>query len=289
MKLVRWGASLVLAGFVGVALSGCGYSVVKKNEMQDLKDNIADLKQQNDQASSNLRQLQNENAKLQSLITEKTTTISTTTAMMKTTSEAVDLLKQQLAAAEKRADEIKAKGGIAGVDMGATSQGVVLKMKGEILFDPGKAILKKGGEQTLDKVAQLLKDEIKKQPTMEIRVAGFTDSDPIKASKWEDNLELSGERAREVLKYLGKKGVPESHMYFAGYGSHRLVMAGGKEDKASSRRVEILLATGGQPLEGSTTVGKEAPEPKKEPATAPKGHTPPAPAPGPAKKGPPTK
>ncbi len=290
MKLVRWGASLMLAGFVGVALTGCGYSLQKTADMDKLRAENTSLQEMNTQQAGNIAALSAERDKLNNALTLKDTTIKTATGMATTMNDALEVLKQQLAEANKRATEMKATNPITGVAMEGTKEGVVLKIGGDVLFSSGKNTLKKEGEQTLDKVADLIEKEIKKQPSLEVRVAGFTDSAKISKSGWEDNFQLSGERAREVLKHLEKKGVPATHLSFAGYGANHLVMANGKEDMAASRRVEILLAPGGPQLASAAapkTAGpekKEAPASKKEtPAT--KAHTPPSPT----KKGPPTK
>jgi outer membrane protein OmpA-like peptidoglycan-associated protein len=73
-----------------------------------------------------------------------------------------------------------------------------------------------------------------------VYVIGHTDSDPIRRTKWKDNLELSCQRAMAVARYLASKGVRKTHILPAGAGEHDpLGPNRTKADKAKNRRVEI--------------------------------------------------
>ena len=71
-----------------------------------------------------------------------------------------------------------------------------------------------------------------------IRVVGHTDTDPIKKSKWEDNLQLSMERSASVHRYLQTRGIRPQLMEAVGNGQWHP-----KQTKATSRRVEIVVVT----------------------------------------------
>ena len=116
---------------------------------------------------------------------------------------------------------------------------VGIRVKGDVLFSSGEAKLKSSGEKVLKQVAELVRDKPNK-----LAICGFTDSDPIKKTKgkWEDNFDLSGHRALAVLEFLEKEGIAPERLHFEGYGQYALVSgASGKEDKAKSRRAEIIL------------------------------------------------
>ncbi|MBZ0171224.1 MAG: OmpA family protein, partial [Phycisphaerales bacterium] len=70
----------------------------------------------------------------------------------------------------------------------------------------------------------------------EIRIEGYTDTDPIRKSKWASNEHLSFERANAVEKYLISRGVDTKRMYAAAFGPDRP-----KGSKQDSRRVEIVV------------------------------------------------
>jgi chemotaxis protein MotB len=115
---------------------------------------------------------------------------------------------------------------------------VIVDIAGDVLFDPGAAVLKGSAKKTLDGVASAIKS---RYGTNLVRVEGYTDTDPIKKSKWQSNERLSGERAMAVEQYLVSKGVENGRIYFAGFGPARQ-----QTSKTKSRRVEIvILASGG--------------------------------------------
>ncbi len=73
-------------------------------------------------------------------------------------------------------------------------------------------------------------------------MVGHTDTDPIKKSGWKDNWELSAERALSVVRYLVKKGVPNSGVRACGSGSARPIGPNSSAaGKARNRRVEVVV------------------------------------------------
>ena len=114
---------------------------------------------------------------------------------------------------------------------------VTVRVPGDVLFDPGQAMIRAGARTTLDNVAAALKKEY---PGKQIRVEGHTDSDPIRVSKWKSNQELSEARAKAVKDYLASKGVSATTLTTQGFGAER---PKSKTDKAMNRRVEIVVVT----------------------------------------------
>jgi chemotaxis protein MotB len=76
----------------------------------------------------------------------------------------------------------------------------------------------------------------------QIYVIGHTDADPIKKTKWHDNLELSCQRAMMVVRYLSSKGLSRAHLVAAGVGEgDPLVPNTGAANKAKNRRIEVYV------------------------------------------------
>ncbi len=116
---------------------------------------------------------------------------------------------------------------------------ITVTLKNEILFDSGKATLKKATSTELDHIRSVLRD---KYPGKQIDVAGHTDTDPIKKSKWKDNWELSAQRALSVLRYLVKRGISEKEIQAVGCGQSQPVASNSTASgKAKNRRVEIVV------------------------------------------------
>jgi chemotaxis protein MotB len=109
----------------------------------------------------------------------------------------------------------------------------VVSVAGDVLFDSGKATLKSSAKKTLDKVVSNIKSSYGGH---QVRVEGYTDTDPIVKSGWKTNERLSGERAMAVEQYLVSKGLSKDQVYYAGFGA-----AHAKGSKKDSRRVEIVI------------------------------------------------
>ena len=118
-------------------------------------------------------------------------------------------------------------------------KGLVVTFLSEVLFDSGKADIRKKVYKSLDKVADVLVDSAS---GMDVGIEGHTDNQPIKYSGWKSNWELSGARARSILDYLIKKGVEPARLSFIGYGEYRPVASNTTaKSKQLNRRVEIVI------------------------------------------------
>ena len=136
---------------------------------------------------------------------------------------------------EKLGEEIAAKE----VSLSIEDKGLVVTFLSEVLFDSGKADIKKGAYTSLNKVAAVLLDSAS---GMNVGVEGHTDNQPIKYSGWESNWDLSGARALSVLSYLIKKGVSPERLSFIGYGEYRSVVSNATAaGRQKNRRVEIVI------------------------------------------------
>ncbi len=125
----------------------------------------------------------------------------------------------------------------AGTQISRQGNDIVVTVAGDVLFDSGQATLKASAKKTLDKVAAALKNKYSGNP---VRVDGYTDTDPIRKSKFASNEALSAARAESVEKYLVSKGVPTSRLSTRAMGS-----SNPKSSKKDSRRVEIVVMDGG--------------------------------------------
>jgi len=110
---------------------------------------------------------------------------------------------------------------------------ITATLESDVLFDSGKASLKQAAQRSLDEVARIISNSYRGRP---IRVAGHTDTDPIRKSGYKSNYHLGFERAYAVRDYLISRGVPASSVYIASYGPDR-----SKATKQQSRRVEIVV------------------------------------------------
>jgi chemotaxis protein MotB len=118
---------------------------------------------------------------------------------------------------------------------------LTVNMVDSILFDSGKAEVKKGGLEILGKVISILK-EVKDKS---IRIEGHTDNVQISralAQRYPTNWELSAARAINVARYLQDEGIGPGQLSAAAYGEWKPVAENDTpEGRARNRRIEIIL------------------------------------------------
>jgi len=118
-------------------------------------------------------------------------------------------------------------------------KGLVITFVSEVLFDSGKAKLRKDSYSKLDKVADVLNTTVS---DLNVGIEGHTDNQPIKRSGWRSNWELSTSRALSVLHYLSGKSVSEPRLAAIGYGEYKPVASNDtREGRQKNRRVEIVI------------------------------------------------
>jgi chemotaxis protein MotB len=118
-------------------------------------------------------------------------------------------------------------------------KGLVITFLSEVLFDSGRAKLRKDSYSKLDKVAGVLNTTV---ADLNVGIEGHTDNRPIKKSGWKSNWELSTARALSVLHYLSDKNVAEPRLAAIGYGEYKPVASNDtKEGRQKNRRVEIVI------------------------------------------------
>jgi len=153
--------------------------------------------------------------------------------------QTIEELQKQIA--DRKQTAAQASGFGEGYDVALNSQAgtVTVTVSDKILFDPGKATLKKSISTELDHITSVLQS---KYSGRQIDVIGHTDSDPIKKSPWKDNMQLSTERANVVVRYLVERGIPQSNIQAIGRGESQPVASNATASgKAKNRRVEIVV------------------------------------------------
>lgn len=119
-----------------------------------------------------------------------------------------------------------------------TERGIVLILQEQVLFDSGRADIKKGAETFLQKVGALIN-----QIPNDIKVEGHADNRPMSSDRYPSNWELSGARASSVVRYLTEELTLDEHRFsIAGYSDTRPIAKNDTpENMAKNRRVEIII------------------------------------------------
>ena len=180
----------------------------------ELRRKVADLDAEN-------TKLKEENASLAKAREEQVQKVSSTYESL------LEKMKSEISQGQVTISELKGK--------------LTVNMVDSILFDPGKAEVKKGGRELLGKVISILKDVSDKS----IRIEGHTDNVQISralAQRYPTNWELSAARAINVTRFLQDQGIDPANLSAVAYGEWKPVATNDTaEGKAKNRRIEIIL------------------------------------------------
>lgn len=118
------------------------------------------------------------------------------------------------------------------------NQAVKVSVRGNLLFDLGKADLKPEAISFLDKLSQIIAAN-----NYQIEIVGHTDNFPISNPAYPTNWELSSARAARVARYLIQAGNLEPGRFTViGHAFYRPTVPNTTpENKAMNRRVEIII------------------------------------------------
>ncbi len=147
--------------------------------------------------------------------------------------------------AEKILDSVRsrlaAQGFGEGVEVVAQRQGVLIRVRDNLLFASGSADVHPEGRRLVAAIASA----VASMPGT-IRVEGHTDDVPIHNARFPSNWELSAARAVTVVRLLTESyGISPTRVMFAGYGEYKpLVPNTSAANRQRNRRVEVYLQTG---------------------------------------------
>lgn len=114
-------------------------------------------------------------------------------------------------------------------------------ISGSVLFAPGSDTLHADGRQLLKSLVHPLQVYLRERDEM-LMVSGFTDNTALRGKRapFEDNLELSAQRALTVTRALIAEGMPADQVFAAAFGAQQPVADNRDEQgRAQNRRVEM--------------------------------------------------
>jgi len=128
------------------------------------------------------------------------------------------------------------------VKVTSEERGLVISLASDAFFNPASARVNiEETREILLRLASLLNSN--EVGGRKIRIEGHTDAiDVDPAGPWQDNWQLSTERARAVLRYLTDFGVSENRFQIAGFADTMPVSSNlTPEGRAYNRRVDIVI------------------------------------------------
>ena len=194
---------------------------ILKSKSDSLSQSIFELRRKVADLDAENTKLKAENASLVKAREEQVRKVSSTYESL------LEKMKSEISQGQVTISELKGK--------------LTINMVDSILFDPGKAEVKKGGREILGKIISILKDV----SDQSIRIEGHTDNVPISralAQRYHTNWELSAARAINVARFLQDQGIDPGNLSAVAYGEWKPVATNDTaEGKAKNRRIEINL------------------------------------------------
>lgn len=114
-------------------------------------------------------------------------------------------------------------------------------ISGSVLFDINSSTLQPEGRALLRSLVVPLKHYLTQQEQL-LMVSGFTDDLPIQSGNlhFEDNWDLSAQRALTVTRVLIEEGMPPDSVFAAAFGDQQPVVPNvDRASRAQNRRVEM--------------------------------------------------
>ena len=228
MRTIRLLVSTAILAVAAFAGTGC--CDAEKNQIKQLTTDQGVLLQQNNELKSQLALSRSNESNLAGQVD---------TLGMQLKAKDAELTAAKNKPAEIKEVEVNKGVTAAGWERGISGDKVTVGT--DILFAPGKATLTPAGVTALNKIAGDIK---KTYAGLPVRVYGYTDSDPIVKTKnlWEDNLDLSANRAMAVTRHLTAQGVRAEQIETVAMGDTHPEAANTSADgKKKNRRVEIVV------------------------------------------------
>ncbi|NUT81624.1 OmpA family protein [Pseudomonas brassicacearum] len=123
------------------------------------------------------------------------------------------------------------------IEVVASESAVSFRISSEIIFPSGQSDLNLGGLRVLQRLIPILESVPHK-----VIVAGHTDTQDIRSSRFPSNWELSSARAGSVVRYLQSNGISSDRLTAVGYADTRpLGDNSTTQGRARNRRVEFIL------------------------------------------------
>lgn len=124
-------------------------------------------------------------------------------------------------------------------DTAFTTEGLLLTIRDNVLFDSGRADVRSEDRKTAQELAQLLEMD----PPRNVIITGHTDNVPIHNSHFKSNWELSVTRAVNFMKILLENSNLDPRWFSAkGFGEYQPIGDNNTaEGREKNRRVEVLI------------------------------------------------
>ena len=204
---------------------------------QALAETQMNLKKLQDEKNALAAEFEAEKTRLNGELGKINSELSATKGQIAQVQEKLNMTQSELNALRSQIDGIFATYKDSGLTLEDRDGRLYVMTSKGVNYKSGSKKLSRDQRNALDELAVALK----KSPNAKILVEGHTDSKQYAKGSGYDNWDLSFDRAKEVVKYLTKKGVSSKQLTIAGKGEN--LPAGDNstsEGRAKNRRTEIV-------------------------------------------------
>lgn len=226
-----------LRGLMNSAESNLG---LREEQIQDLKDQIDDIRTQRDRQVEQV-------GDLTVLSQSASENIKETLSQLEQKDEYIHLIQ----AARTKADSINLALAVnlkSVLDDGIRDNDIEVKvdktvvfinLSDKMLYQSGSSRLTPKANDVLGKISRI----VQSKPGMEVMVEGYTDNVPMRSSCIEDNWDLSVKRATSVVRALQNNfGVDPNRLIAAGRGEYNVLADNStSEGRSMNRRTRIII------------------------------------------------
>jgi len=241
---------VVLLGLASVSAStACGYSEeewqAKLTRISELEDQLAQRDQKIQEDEARITELTTERDSLQGQVRDLFSQAGQLEANLSEIQRLYDEARRQqeqqaarLAAFRATLEKFRAMIESGRLRVRFVGGRMIVEMASNVLFPSGSAELSDMGRTTLSELAAVLTQI----PDRNFQVAGHTDNVPISSTRYDDNWELSTDRALSVVRFLQEVGVNPGKLAAVGYGEFQPVAENNTDTgREQNRRIEIVL------------------------------------------------
>ncbi|MCB0658289.1 MAG: OmpA family protein [Saprospiraceae bacterium] len=240
-KMKIWMLPMLLLLFMTSCVSTKKFNALQ-SEKDELAANMAKIEQKVSMLEEENTKLNSEKATLDQNISQVRTQLSSTETQLKDVEKNLNDKQAQINQIRSAMDE--AFTNVEDAVLESNQRLVELEdmlyvdMDDPINFKTGSAVVSKDDQETLDKIATMLKAN----PNMHFIVEGHADKRSIHTDKYQDNWDLSAARSIEVVRKLIKMGVDPKQLTAAGRAEFMPTAEGSDpESLAKNRRTEIIV------------------------------------------------
>lgn len=213
---------------------------LRQEQMNDMKNQVEDLRKQRDKQLSTVSDLTN-------LSSSANQNIKETLAQLERKDQYIHLLQ----AAKTRADSINLALAVnlktvlseglsdKDVEVKVDKTVVFVNLSDKMLYQSGSSNITAKANEVLGKIAKI----VESRPDLEVMVEGYTDNVPIKNNCLEDNWDLSVKRSTSVVRAL-QKGfkIDPNRLIAAGRGEYNTLADNNTaEGRSINRRTRIII------------------------------------------------